>query len=194
MNTVANSPKQTPFRRAKLHKLVYLALIGPAGCGDPNAGPAAEPTASGATSTAPSQTTTSAPSNVTTVGPTTGATSASTTADTSGPPANVPTLAEISQILLVTCGNIICHMPPPYEPPDFSSTDDALYTLLTTYTAARCQNAPLVVPGDAAASAIIKAVTNDCGGFYMPPDTYFPFTEEELAKITAWINAGAPNQ
>ena len=113
----------------------------------------------------------------------------------SAPPSNVPSFEEISGILLVTCGNIICHMPPPYTPPDLSGGGSVdLHTQLTTYQVNNCAGSTLVVPGDVAESALVKVVSGECGGLYMPPDTYFPFTDEELSKIKAWIAAGAPNQ
>lgn len=115
--------------------------------------------------------------------------------ETSAPPANVASFEEISGILLVTCGNIICHMPPPYTPPDLSGGGTVdLYTQLTTYQVNNCGGSTLVVPGNVAESALVKVVSGECGGFYMPPDTYFPFTDDELSKIRAWIAAGAPNQ
>lgn len=83
-------------------------------------------------------------------------------------------------------------MPPPYTPPNFGLAGDELYTLLTTFTVAKCADSPLIVPSNTAESAILKVVGHGCGEFYMPPDTYEPFTEEELTTLTAWVEAGAP--
>jgi hypothetical protein len=104
----------------------------------------------------------------------------------------VATLDEIRDILLFRCGNLICHMPPPYTPPNFGLSGDAFYTLLTTFTVDNCAGSALIVPGDTAESAILKVVGHGCGEFYMPPDTYDTFTEDELATLTAWVEAGAP--
>ncbi len=83
-------------------------------------------------------------------------------------------------------------MPPPYTPPNFAEYDDALYTLLNTFTVEKCGGSPLITPGDTANSAILKVVSGGCGEFFMPPATYENFTAEELATITAWVEAGAP--
>lgn len=50
----------------------------------------------------------------------------------------------------------------------------------------------MVVPGAPETSALVRMLNRDCGEFYMPPDTYDPFTPEEMAQITGWIAAGAP--
>lgn len=69
-----------------------------------------------------------------------------------------------------------------------------LHATLTSYAAQNCQGGTLVVPGNAAESVLVKVVTGACNGFTMPPDpSYDSFTEDELAKIIAWIDAGAPN-
>jgi hypothetical protein len=49
---------------------------------------------------------------------------------------------------------------------------------------------PAVVPGDAAASLIIERVSASDASIRMPPEGA-PLTAEEIAKLAAWINAGA---
>lgn len=132
----------------------------------------------------------SVPPPVTT--PPTSSNDPTSTGDDSSGGSGVATLDEIRDILLFRCGNLICHMPPPYTPPNFGLAGDDLFTLLTTFTVEKCAGSPLIVPSDTANSAILKVVSGGCGDFYMPPDTYDPFTDEELATLTAWVEAGAP--
>lgn len=158
---------------------------GPTVTGPTVSGPTVTP---GSTSTAPTSGETS-----------TGETSVSAPSGTSAEPvpSDVVTLAELDEILWQKCGLGICHVQPPHGvPPTLSGSESAtLHAHLTSYAAKNCQGGTLVVPGNAAESVLIKVVTGACGGFTMPPDpSYDSFTEEELAKVTAWINAGAPNQ
>lgn len=104
----------------------------------------------------------------------------------------VATLDYIRGLLLYRCGNAICHLPPPYTPPDFSKSGDEMFTLLTTFTVEKCGNLPLVTPGSLENSAIIQVVSGGCGTFSMPPDTYMGFTEAEFEMLSNWVAAGAP--
>jgi hypothetical protein len=195
--TLSRRPLSLCSRLTLLTGSVVISLA----CGetDPDTGKAiANPSVSSTTdasSPTGSGSTLSSSSLPATSGSSAPASTSAQTSDSSAPPANVPSFEEISGILLVTCGNIICHMPPPYTPPDLSGGGTVdLYTQLTTYQVNNCGGSTLVVPGNVAESALVKVVSGECGGFYMPPDTYFPFTDDELSKIRAWIAAGAPNQ
>jgi hypothetical protein len=94
--------------------------------------------------------------------------------------------------LLLTCATASCHTPN-YFKPDMSDSNGDLYTVLTTTMVARCGGAPLVKPGDAANSAIVKVVKHECGTFVMPPGCTDAvcISDTDLESITSWINAGA---
>ena len=52
-------------------------------------------------------------------------------------------------------------------------------------------NAPVVVPGNAGASLLAQKIQGiQSGGMQMPPGGLM--TEEEIATVIAWIDAGAP--
>jgi hypothetical protein len=94
--------------------------------------------------------------------------------------------------LLLTCATASCHTPN-YIKPDLSDTNHDLYTVLTTTMVSRCGGAPLVKPGDAANSAMVKLVQHQCGAFVMPQGCTDPvcISDTDLNSITSWINAGA---
>ena len=101
---------------------------------------------------------------------------------------------EFSYRLAVTCGNIICHLPN-YNPPDYSNRDGTLYDTLLTWRVAQCDDAPIVVPGDPDASAMIRLVKRQCGSLFMPttcePDRNPCIYPDELEVFESWIRGGA---
>jgi hypothetical protein len=108
-----------------------------------------------------------------------------------GAPANVPaTFSAVSSIIQANC--TICHgsrMPR-------LTNSASLYTTLTSTTVKECGGNPLVKPNDPADSALLMLPNWQCQDLVMPQGcTTTPcLTDSELATITAWIAAGAPNK
>jgi hypothetical protein len=104
------------------------------------------------------------------------------------------TFAEIAAIVELRCAGAKCHDAAMPEKNILLTNDANLFSTLTTKAAAPCQNAKYVVPGDSAASALVKLIVGtECKergmNFKMPEmDSVTP---EELQKIKDWIDAGA---
>lgn len=182
----------TRFRSFVFHQQILFvfattALV--AGCGGEGTSPAPSPSAT----TAPTVSTTTPSVTPPPVPPTVEPSTTPSTTETTSAPSTKPilTMAEVRDILILRCGYGICHLPN-YTPPNFGANEADLHTTLTTWMAAKCENVPLVIPGNASASSIIRLVKHECPELYMPPDTYVGFVDDDLERITAWINAGAP--
>ncbi len=86
---------------------------------------------------------------------------------------------EVRPVLMVSC--IECHGA---ETQEAELRFDSLEHLL-----AGNSNGPALVPGDADASALIRAIRYD-GDVQMPPDAKLP--EKAIAALTRWVELGAP--
>lgn len=112
-----------------------------------------------------------------------------------GPSGQTATLSAVAAILKESCGALSCHGGGP-EGRDVVFTDPAtLYQTLTTTVVAPCNNKPLVTPGQSANSALLMLPTWQCDDFVMPQGCFDDpcLPTADLATISAWIDAGAPN-
>lgn len=101
-------------------------------------------------------------------------------------------------IMQQNCGALSCHGGGPDGQPLVYTNPSTLYSVLTTTLVKECNNAALVIPNDAADSALMKLPNWQCtdasgGPFVMPQGCIDDpcLTADELASISAWISAGA---
>jgi hypothetical protein len=103
---------------------------------------------------------------------------------------------------IMTCAAAPCHgvngMAPPGKPLELPTNDDQkLYTNLTTYVSAACNNTKLVTPGKPEQSALLTILTGPCG---MTPRMPYGCTteaadcipDEYIEAVKQWIMSGAP--
>ena len=112
-----------------------------------------------------------------------------------GPSGQTATLSAVAGILQENCGALSCHGGGP-EGRDVVFTNPAtLYQTLTTTVVAPCNDKPLVTPGQSANSALLMLPTWQCNDFVMPQGCIddLCISSADIATLTAWIDAGAPN-
>ncbi|HVY26165.1 MAG TPA: hypothetical protein VHB79_06415 [Polyangiaceae bacterium] len=117
-----------------------------------------------------------------------------------GTPGTSPEMAAVQAILDERCVN--CHDRtlsglPTY--PELSLTAGDSYAALVDHRALQPCGGTRVVPGHPEQSYLVAKLTQDtpCDGARMPTPfepflPFIPLTDEQMATITAWINAGAP--
>ena len=101
------------------------------------------------------------------------------------------TFAQVAAIVDQSCGASTCHGGRENPP----LTNDAnLYNTLISDTVRQCGNNALVTPNNPGASALLMLVNGQCGNLIMPEGCQQTpcLSAADIATITAWINAGAP--
>lgn len=114
------------------------------------------------------------------------ASSGSGAATSSGGAQNsVPTFNEVAEYLDSQCSSSNCHganrRPILLDDPNLRAT-------LETYTVSRCQDDPLVVPGDPEGSSLYRVLQTGCGNLSMPPGCGSPpCLAEAAAALRDWM-------
>jgi hypothetical protein len=103
---------------------------------------------------------------------------------------------------IMPCSAAPCHgvngVAPPARPLELPPNDDQqLYTNLTTYVSAACNDTKLVTPGNPAQSALITILTGPCGTTPRMPygcsaEAGDCIPDEYIAAVAQWIANGAP--
>jgi hypothetical protein len=103
------------------------------------------------------------------------------------------TFSSIATTIQQNCGQAACHGGG--RPPNLQNTA-TLIANLTSTVVHECGDHPLVTPGDPTKSALLDLPTWKCMDFVMPLGCVDDpcLKAEDLAALTAWIQAGAPMQ
>ena len=102
---------------------------------------------------------------------------------TADPAADVDYLRDVKPVLTARCYS--CH--------GALKSESSLRLDTVAAMIAGGDGGPVVVPGDASASSIVQRVSDSDEASRMPPATDAgPMTADEIAKLSAWIDAGAP--
>jgi hypothetical protein len=109
-----------------------------------------------------------------------------------------PTFATLQLVIMALgCDGSDCHSGSEFNPLDLVRDQD-LYMNLTTTIAEKCENLPIVDPGNPDGSALMKVITGPCGDLPQMPAGCVPgegggcVPPEYIAAIEQWITDGAP--
>lgn len=102
------------------------------------------------------------------------------------------TFEEVSNIVATNCASSACHggrRNPSLLP------GASLYNTLLNTSVRQCGGNTLVSANNSASSALMMLINRQCGNFVMPEgcQTTPCLSAEDVATLTAWIDAGAPN-
>jgi hypothetical protein len=110
-----------------------------------------------------------------------------------------PTLATLEEVIVFFgCNGACCHGGnAEITPLDLRIGDDLLENLTTTVSA-KCDNLPVVAPGNPEGSALIRLLKGECGGIQRMPAGCFETEAENnctpddyIAAIEQWVRDGA---
>jgi hypothetical protein len=91
------------------------------------------------------------------------------------------------------CANDYCHGATGSGGLSVSTKQGAYDALVSAEGSASCGGEIRVVPGDPDASLLVQKITDPSCGDRMPKDNEDPLSPETVARIRAWIRAGAMN-
>lgn len=91
------------------------------------------------------------------------------------------------------CANDYCHGATTSGGFSVSTKQGAYDSLVNAEGSANCGGEIRVVPGDPDASLLVQKITDPSCGERMPKDSDDPLPAEDIARIRAWISAGAMN-
>lgn len=101
-------------------------------------------------------------------------------------------------IMALGCNGSDCHGGSEANPLDLRLNED-LYTNLTTSASIECDNLPIVDPGNAEGSALIRLLKGPCGETPRMPAGCFEnefenncVPDDYIAAIEQWVADGAP--
>jgi hypothetical protein len=116
------------------------------------------------------------------------------------PNAIPPTFETLELIIMALgCDGSDCHGGNEFNPLSLVR-DDSLYMNVTTFVSAKCENLPLVDPGNPDGSALIRVMTGPCGDLRQMPDGCIPgegggcVPDDYIAAVAQWITDGAPEE
>ena len=94
------------------------------------------------------------------------------------------------------CNGSDCHGHPGNDL-NLIPTGDELYEILTTTVAEKCENLPVVNPGDPENSALVRLLKGPCGELPQMPDGCIQdqgscLPPQYVKAVEDWIAAGAP--